>query len=75
MSVREYKREEPKRFRLVVDDGIAVPLTIASWGTWEEAAVAWPEGGRLQSPYRVIDDGTGRIWFPGTKYEWEEART
>jgi hypothetical protein len=48
---------------------------VTSWDTWEEAAVAWPEAGRLEAPYRLVDNETGRVWHPGSRHEWEDAQT
>lgn len=59
------------RFTLVAEDDIYV----TSWDTWEEAAVAWPEEGRMVAPYRLVDNETGREWLPGARHEWEDART
>lgn len=62
---------EAGRFTLVAQDDIYV----TSWDTWEEAAVAWPESGRMTEGYRLIDNETGRVWHPGAPYEWEAAQT
>lgn len=59
------------RFTLVAEDNIYV----TSWDTWEEAAVAWPEEGRMIAPYRLVDNETGCEWLPGARHEWEDART
>lgn len=59
------------RFTLVAEDDIYV----TSWDTWEAAKVAWPEGGVMEAPYRLVDNETGRVWHPGARYEWEAAQT
>lgn len=45
-----------------------------SWDTWEEAEVCF-EDGRIPAHTKLVDDHTGREWWPGSPYEWEAART
>lgn len=65
------RRPGAGRFTLVAGDDAYV----TSWDTWEEAAIAWPEEGRLRYPYQLIDNETGRVWLPGARHVWEDART
>lgn len=57
------------RFTLVAEGDSYV----TSWDTWEEARGAWPHDDVMQSPYRLVDNETGRVWLPGARYEWEAA--
>lgn len=44
---------------------------ITSWDTWPECEVAFP----LDKDCRLIDGETGRTWYHGARYDWEEAST
>lgn len=50
---------------------------VTSWDTWEDAEGAFPEsnGGRMPDGHQLVDNDTGRVWYPGTKHEWEDAQT
>lgn len=48
---------------------------VTSWDTWEEAAAAFNEMGRMPYGYALYDNETGRVWRPGARYLWEEAQT
>ncbi len=47
---------------------------VASWNTWDEAGAAL-EVFPIRDGYRLIDQDTGRVWFPGAQHDWEAAAT
>jgi hypothetical protein len=48
---------------------------VASWATWEEAEAAWDDTGRIPSGHQLRDKETGRTWYPGARYDWEDCLT
>lgn len=51
---------------------------VTSFDTWEEAEVAFESNGisaRLPLGFLLYDQETGRKWYPGSKYHWEDAAT
>jgi hypothetical protein len=48
------------------------------YDTWEDCRIAFESNGivaRLPLGYKLYDRWTGRTWWPGTKYVWEDAQT
>lgn len=63
------------RFVLVVNQD-NLPSYVTSWDTWEECDVVWdPETGLIPEGFTLYDDETGRKWFGGARYVWEDAAT
>ena len=48
---------------------------VTSWDTWEECEVVWNTNGLFPVGFRLYDNETGRVWHPGSRYEWEDAQT
>lgn len=44
---------------------------VTSWDTWDDAEAAFP----IEAGFRLEDGETGRVWHPGSTYEWEAAQT
>jgi hypothetical protein len=60
---------------LVFEEGMNEPEKsyVTSFDTWEECSIVFEP--RMPVGFRLIDCETGRVWHPGTAYEWEDAQT